>query len=173
MIMVLAFGPGPGDVSKSSEAGNGVVYFSQPDVSDLGQIREFDPSVSGLDYIVASQGSGSFLATILQRRSGLPWALRGACWAEISRSSFTTTCHCLSLGSPRERFLQSIITSKRNVNWSMSNEYLRRYLWMRGNQGYGKALDYVFDGVISAFSHMNQQAQALLSRSNEPSNDHL
>ena len=26
-------------------------------------------------------------------------------------------------------------TSKRNVNWSMSNEYLRRYLWMRGTYG--------------------------------------
>ena len=32
------------------------------------------------------------------------------------------------------------------------------------NQGYGKALDHVFDGVISAFSHMNAQAVAILNR---------
>ncbi len=60
MIMAVALDSGPGDVSKFDEAGHGVVCFSQPDVNAIGQIKEFNPSISGLDYIVASQGGGSF-----------------------------------------------------------------------------------------------------------------
>ena len=32
------------------------------------------------------------------------------------------------------------------------------------NQGFGRALDYVFDAVISAFSHVNDQAEQILNR---------
>ena len=32
------------------------------------------------------------------------------------------------------------------------------------NQGFGKALNHVFDGVISAFSHLCAQAEAILFR---------
>ena len=42
------------------EASNGVVSFSTPDVREQGGLAEFTPSVSGLDYIVASWGDGSF-----------------------------------------------------------------------------------------------------------------
>ena len=32
------------------------------------------------------------------------------------------------------------------------------------NQGYGRALDHVFDGVIGAFSHLNAELAKLLER---------
>lgn len=32
------------------------------------------------------------------------------------------------------------------------------------NEGYGRALDHVFDGVISAFSHINSEVNAILRR---------
>src|SRR3546814_17600106 len=57
MIMALAPDSGPGDVSKFDEAGHGVVYFSQPDVTDPGQIREFNPSVPVLASMASSQWS--------------------------------------------------------------------------------------------------------------------
>ena len=60
MIMALAPDAGPGIVGQFRETGDGVVYFSQPDISERGGLRDFNISVSGLDYIVMSQGGGSF-----------------------------------------------------------------------------------------------------------------
>lgn len=136
MIMALAPDAGPGVVSQFDEAGNGVVYFSQPDVSSLGGIKEFDPSVSGLDYIVASQGGGSFYSYHLAEKVwialGLTPRLLGGDQQKLVYDDLSLPEFGVAEGEVSTEYHY---TSKRNVNWSMSNEYLRRYLWMRGAYG--------------------------------------
>lgn len=136
MITALAPDSGPGDISQFDEAGHGVVHFSQPDVSELGGIKEFSPSVSGLDYIVASQGGGSFYGYHLAEKVWIalgltPRVLGGdqqkLIYDDLSLPEFGVT--------EGEISTEYYYTSKRNVNWTMSNEYLRRYLWMRGAYG--------------------------------------
>ena len=136
MIMALDPDSGPGDVSKFDEAGHGVVYFSQPDVTDFGQIREFNPSVSGLDYIVASQGGGSFYSYHLAEKVwialGLTPRLLGGDQQKLVYDDLSLPEFGVAEGEVSTEYHY---TSKRNVNWTMSNEHLRRYLWMRGAHG--------------------------------------
>ncbi|RXZ64246.1 hypothetical protein [Pelagerythrobacter rhizovicinus] len=136
MIMALASDQGPGDLSKYGETGHGVVYFSQPDVHEFGEIREFQPSVSGLDYIVASQGGGSFFAYHLAEKV---WIALGLTPRVLGGDAQKLVYDDLSLPefgvAEGEVSTEYHYTSKRNVNWSMSNAYLRRYLWMRGAYG--------------------------------------
>lgn len=141
MIMAVAPDSGPGDISQFDEAGHGVVYFSQPDVDAVGQIKDFAPSISGLDYIVASQGVGSFYSYHLAEKV---WIALGLTPRVLGGDQQKLIYDDLSL--PEFGVVEGEIsteyhyTSKRNVNWSMSNEYLRRYLWMRG--AYGARLFY-------------------------------
>lgn len=60
MIMALDPNSGPGSVADFNETGHGVVYFSKPDISHAGGLKDFNISVSGFDYIVMSQGGGSY-----------------------------------------------------------------------------------------------------------------
>ena len=60
MIMALSPEADPASVGKFDETGHGVVYFSQPDIDECGGLKDFNISVSGLDYVVLSQGGGSF-----------------------------------------------------------------------------------------------------------------
>lgn len=136
MIMALARDEGPGDISDYSEAGDGVVYYSQPDVRELGGIKEFSPSVSGLDYIVASQGNGSFYGYQLAEKV---WIALGLTPRVIGGEQQKLIYDDLSLPefgvAEGEISTEYHYTSNRNVNWTISNQYLRRYLWMRGNHG--------------------------------------
>ena len=60
MIMVLAPNASPGMVGQFREVSDGVVYSPEPDVMARGGLRDFDISVSGVDYIVMSRGGGSY-----------------------------------------------------------------------------------------------------------------
>jgi hypothetical protein len=141
MIMAIAPDSGPGDISKFHEAGHGVVYFSQPDVNSIGEIKEFCPSISGLDYIVASQGGGSFYGFHLAEKV---WIALGLTPRVLGGDKQKLVYDDLSLPEfgvgEGEVSTEYHYTSRRNVNWTMSNEYLRRYLWMRA--GYGARLFY-------------------------------
>ena len=68
MVMALTPEPEPSFPHIPNEARNGVVSFSTPDVREQGGLAVVNPSVSGLDYIVASWGSGSFYSYNLQER---------------------------------------------------------------------------------------------------------
>lgn len=118
------------------EASDGVVSFSVPDIEHQGGLPTFAPSISGHDYIVASWGSGSFYS----------YALAEKVWMALGLSSRT-------LGGAQQRIIyddlslpefgvaegeittQYYFSAQRDVQWTMSNEYLRRYLWMRGAHG--------------------------------------
>jgi hypothetical protein len=136
MIMALSADAGPGNVSQFDEANHGVVHFSRPDVSERGEIKEFDPSVSGLDYIVASQGGSSFYGYHLAEKVwislGLTPRLIGGGQQKLIYDDLSLPEFGVAEGEVSTEYHY---TSKRNVNWTMSNEYLRRYLWMRGAFG--------------------------------------
>ncbi|WP_332819149.1 hypothetical protein [Sphingopyxis sp.] len=136
MIMALSPTDEPGDISKFDEAGHGVVYFSQPDVKDAGGIKEFNPSVSGLDYVVASQGNSSFYGYHLAEKVwialGLTPRVLGGEQQKLIYDDLSLPAFGVAEGEVSTEYHY---TSKRNVSWSMSNEYLRRYLWMRGTYG--------------------------------------
>ena len=118
------------------EAGDGVVSFSVPDIENRGGLPAFAPAISGHDYIVASWGSSFFYS----------YALAEKVWMALGLSSRT-------LGGTQQRIIyddlslpefgvaegeittQYYFSAQRDVQWTMSNEYLRRYLWMRGAHG--------------------------------------
>lgn len=136
MIMALAPDAGPGIVGQFRETGDGVVYFSQPDISERGGLKDFNISVTGLDYIVMSQGGGSFygfqLAEKVLAALGLTPRLLGGDNQKLIYDDLSLPEFGIVEGEVSTEYHY---TSKRNVNWSISNEYLRRYLWMRGTYG--------------------------------------
>jgi hypothetical protein len=136
MIMALSPDKGPGIVKTFSETGHGVVYFSQPDISECGGLKEFKISVSGLDYVVMSQGGGSFYGFQLAEKVlvalGLTPRLLGGDHQKLIYDDLSLPEFGVAEGEVSTEYHY---TSKRNVNWTMSNEYLRRYLWMRGAYG--------------------------------------
>jgi hypothetical protein len=141
MLMVVSPSSDAMSVSDIHEIGDGVVYFSQPDVRERGQIKEFNLSVSGLDYIVMSNGNGSFYGFHLAEKV---WTALGLTPRLVGRDQQKLIYDDLSLPefgvAEGEVSTEYYYTSTRNVNWAMSNEYLRRYLWMRA--GYGVRLFY-------------------------------
>jgi hypothetical protein len=119
-----------------NEARHGLVSYSVPDIEVHGGLKTFTPSVSGYDYIVASWEDNSFYS----------YALAEKFWMALGLSSRT-------LGGKEQRIVYDDLSipefgvaegevstnyyfsSERDVRWVVSNEYLRKYLWMRGSHG--------------------------------------
>ena len=136
MVMALARKPGLARLGIPREASDGVVSFSTPDVREQGGLAEFTPSVSGLDYIVGSWSNGPFYSYNLAEKVWMALGLSPRCLGgELQRIIFD------GLSLPEFGVVEGEISTeyhyspKRNVSWMMSNEYLRRYLWMRGTYG--------------------------------------
>ena len=136
MIMAISPNSGPSVVSEFNETASGVVYSSQPDVSNAGGLQDFDISVSGLDYIVVSNGGGSFYGYHLAEKVwialGLTPRVLGSDQQKLIYDDLSLPEFGVAEGEVSSEYHY---TSKRNVNWSVSNKYLRRYLWMRGTHG--------------------------------------
>jgi hypothetical protein len=114
------------------EAGHGVVEFSVP-IDNKGLASEFVPSISEQDYVIASWGNGSFYSFHLAEKVWMTLGLTPRCVGnEHQRLIYD------DLGLPEFGVVEGEISSeyhwesKRNVSWKMSNEYLRKYLWLRG-----------------------------------------
>jgi len=136
MIMALAPTPGPGLFRAIRETGDGVVYFSQPDINVQGGLAEFEPSISGLDYIVASRGDGSFYTYNLAEKVWIALGLSVRCVGGEQQRLIYDDLSLPEFGvAEGEVSTEYYYSQKRNVRWTMSNEYLRRYLWMRGSHG--------------------------------------
>lgn len=136
--MQMAVVPGGvGDpIGELDEASDGVVEYSIPTGDKFGCISEYIPSISGYDYIVASWGSGNFYTFNLAEKVWMSLGLTPRC---VGNDEQRLVYDDLRL--PEFAIAQGEVSSdfhftlKRNVNWVMSNEYLRRYLWMRGARG--------------------------------------
>lgn len=125
------------DTLEVLEAGSsGVVSYSVPVLREKGGYAEFEPSVSGHDYIVASWGDGSFYTYSLAEKVWMALGLTASCIGNNEQRLVYD-----HLGLPEFGVAEGEISANyhwevsRNVIWRMSNEYLRKYLWMRGAVG--------------------------------------
>jgi hypothetical protein len=118
------------------EASDGVVSFSVPDVAKRGGLPTFDPNISDYDYVVASWGDGAFFSYALAEKV---WMVLGLSSRTLGGAQQRIIYDDLSLPefgvAEGEITTQYYFSAQRDVCWTMSNEYLRRYLWMRGACG--------------------------------------
>ena len=136
--MVMAMAPDPSialaDVKSTSESG--VVSFSTPDVRHRGGLSGLSPTASGLDYIVASSGNGSYYSYNLAEKVWMTLGLSPRCLGgdlqQVVYDDLSLPAFGVAEGETSTEYHYS---PKRNVRWLMSNEYLRRYLWMHGAYG--------------------------------------
>ena len=136
MIMALTPEPRPSLPRIPNEARNGVVSFSTPVVQTQGDLAVLNPSVSGLDYIVASSGNGSFYSYNLSEKVWMTLGLSPRCLGGNLQKVIYDDLSLPEFGvAEGEISTEYFYSPKRDVRWVMSNEYLRRYLWMRGAYG--------------------------------------
>ncbi len=118
------------------EAGDGVVESSVPVPDKLGCVERFSPSISDYDYIVAAWGDSSFYTYNLAEKVWMVLGLTPRCVGNDEQRIIYD-----DLGLPEFGVAQGEVATefhynlKKNVTWTMTNEYLRRYLWMRGARG--------------------------------------
>ncbi len=118
------------------EAADGVVAHSVPTLGVKGQSVDFAPDLSGYDYVVASWGDGSFYTFSLAEKVWMALGLTPRCLGSDEQRLVYD-----DLGLPEFGIADGEISmeyhgeAQRNVSWRMSNEHLRRYLWMRGAVG--------------------------------------
>lgn len=136
LLMAVVPGAEGGPIEVLSEASEGVVAHPVPVGDRYGCSTDFTPSISGHDYIVAAWGDGSFYTFNLTEKVWMVLGLTPRCVGnEQQRLVYD------DLGLPEFSVAEGEVASeyhwnlKRNVTWRMSNEYLRRYLWMRGARG--------------------------------------
>lgn len=136
LLMAVVPGVDDGPIEVLSEAGDGVVESSVPTGDVRGCSADFSPSISGYDYIVAAWGDSSFYTFNLAEKVWMTLGLTPRCVGNDQQRLVYD-----DLGLPEFGVAEGEVSSdyhwnlKRSVSWRMSNEYLRRYLWLRGARG--------------------------------------
>lgn len=114
------------------ETGYGVVSFSVPQDYEKGCYAEYQESISGYDYIVASHGDGSFYSYFLAEKVWMMLGLTPRCFGGNSQRIIFDDLSIPELavaeGEVSDEFS---FEPSRTISWKMSNRYLRKYLWMR------------------------------------------
>ncbi len=118
------------------ESGSGVVESSVPADDEFGCSADFSPSISGYDYIVASWEGRSFYTFNLAEKVWMTLGLTPRCIGNDQQRLIYDDLSLPEYGvADGEISTDYHYTLKRTVSWKMSNEYLRRYLWLRGARG--------------------------------------
>lgn len=136
MVMAVVHAPSTLTLKDISETANGVVYQSTPYVTEGGGLSSFEISVSGHDYIVASNGTGGFYGFQLAEKVWISLGLTPRAAGGKDQKLYYD-----DLGAPEFGIAEGEIStryyfsSERDVQWTILNSYLRRYLWMRGAHG--------------------------------------
>ena len=114
------------------EANHGVVSYSVPWDDEKGCCADYKEDISGYGYIVASRGDGYHYSYILAEKVWMMLGLTPRC---VGSDSQRMIFDDLSLPEPNvaegEISNEFYFKPNRNVSWKMSNEYLRKYLWMQ------------------------------------------
>lgn len=113
-----------------------VVAYSTPVIREKGRSRDFSPSVSGHDFIVASWGSGSQYSYNLAEKAWMALGLSPRCFGNneqrLAYDDLRIPVFGVAEGEVSADFEWA---SSRDIRWRMRNDYLRDYLWMRGGVG--------------------------------------
>lgn len=118
------------------ESVEGTVKSSTPICDEAGGIYPIQTNVSGYDYIVASWGDGARysynLAEKVWMTLGLSPRVIGNDEQKIIYDDLSLPIIGVSEGDVASDFEFNL---KRDVYWTMRNDYLRKYLWMTGCYG--------------------------------------
>jgi hypothetical protein len=116
--------------------GDGVVAHGVPTLGVKGSEQKFAPNVSGYDYIIASWGGSLFFTYNLAEKVWMALGLTPRCIGNEHQRVVYDDLSLPEFGvAEGEVSLQYHFKPSRDVKWFMSNEYLRRYLWLRGGRG--------------------------------------
>ncbi|WP_028112428.1 hypothetical protein [Ferrimonas kyonanensis] len=136
MIMAVVPEEDSENLSILRESSNGVVAYSVPDCRVKGGAREYNLSVSGNGYIVASWGDGLhysfFLAEDVWMILGLKPRLIGDSGQKVIFDNPSLPDYGVVQGDVSSEYY---FGSNKDIKWTMQNEYLRKYLWMKGCVG--------------------------------------
>jgi len=112
------------------------VEYSVPAGDERGCSANFFSSISGHDYIVAAWGDGSFYTFNLAEKVWMTLGLTSRCVGNDQQRLVYDDLELPEFGVAEGEVSSEYHWSlKRTVSWRMSNEYLRRYLWLRGARG--------------------------------------
>jgi len=119
-----------------SESSDGVVSYSTPDIREKGGARGFKPSVSEEEYIVAAWGSGHYYGFHLSDKVWMTLGLSprsiGGTHQQLIYDDLQLPLLNIAKGHVSNEYYW---TQRGNVQWTMRNDYLRRYLWMNDYVG--------------------------------------
>lgn len=136
LLMAVVPGLDDGPMEVLSETRGGVVEYSVPVGDERGCSANFCPSISGHDYIVAAWGDGSFYTFNLAEKVWMTLGLTPRCVGNDQQRLVYDDLELPEFGVAEGEVSSEYHWSlKRAVSWRMSNEYLRRYLWLRGARG--------------------------------------
>lgn len=135
--MLMAVVPDEGeDVPPVLHSEHGMVAYSTPVLRERGSGKNFSPGVDGKDYIVASWGNGSFFTYHLAEKVWMALGLTPRCVGNEQQRLVYDDLALPEFGVVEGEISgQYYWTASRNIRWFMSNEYLRKYLWLRGGHG--------------------------------------
>ncbi|MGU7785037.1 hypothetical protein [Burkholderia sp. PU8-34] len=135
MLMAVVDDDGS-DLPPALNDSHGVVAYSVPELGDKGASKAFSPGIDGHDYIVASWGSGSFYTYNLAEKIWMALGLTPRCIGNEEQRLVYDDLRLPEFGvAEGEVSGQYYWQASRNISWVISNEYLRKYLWMRGARG--------------------------------------
>lgn len=154
MLMAVVSDEASDKLAVFDEAGTGLVEYSVPVLGSKGNARNYLPSVSGHDYIVAAWGDSSFYSFSLSEKVWMSLGLSPRCIGNDEQRLVYD-----DLGEPvfgvadGEVSMRYHFGPSRNVIWRMANEYLRKYLWMRGAVG---VRTFFYEGMVPDIAEFRQ-----------------
>lgn len=124
------------DLCLLAESSSGLVEYSTPVVDHKGDLGDRQPSISGHGYIVAAWGDSSWFAFNLSESVWMMLGLSPRLLGSESRRVVYDDLSKPDLGIAEGEVSSSYYYTRQGaVRWRMRNDYLRRYLWMRGAWG--------------------------------------
>jgi hypothetical protein len=101
-----------------------------------GALRKYNPLGWGYDPIVMSWGTGSFFAYNLSEKVWMSLGLSPRCFGNQNQKIVYDDQMLPEFNIAGGEISSAYyFEASRNVTWTMRNDYLRRYLWMRGAVG--------------------------------------
>jgi hypothetical protein len=118
------------------EASSGIVDNPIRETEAKGALRKYDLTASGYDPIVMTWGSGLFFAYNLSEKVWMSLGLSPRCLGNQNQRVVYDDPAAPEFAVAEGEISSAYhFTASRNVSWTMRNDYLRRYLWMRGTVG--------------------------------------
>ncbi|WP_164229508.1 hypothetical protein [Stenotrophomonas maltophilia] len=136
LLMAVVPGIEGAPIEVQPEASHGVVEYSVPVGDNHGCSAELSLSISGYDYIVAAWGNGSFYTYNLAEKVWMTLGLTPRCVGNDEQRLVYDDLELPEFGVAEGEVSSDYYWKlKRDISWRMSNEHLRRYLWLRGARG--------------------------------------